>query len=41
MIGMSRPYLDRIESGRANITVRELERLAGGLDLKPYQLLKD
>lgn len=39
MIGLSRPYLNRIESGDANVTVRQLERLASGLGVEPSSLI--
>ena len=33
MVGISRPYLDKIEAGDANITLRILEKVAHSLDL--------
>lgn len=39
MVGLSRPYLDQIEAGTANITVRRLAELAAGLDVAPAELL--
>lgn len=41
MAGISRPYLNRIESGTANITLKELQRLADSLDVAPEQLLAE
>lgn len=40
MVDISRPYLIRIESGRANITLHQLERLAAGLAVHPAELLR-
>lgn len=40
MAGISRPYLNRIEHGDANITLKELQRLAEGLDVEPVSLLR-
>ncbi len=39
MIDLSRPYLNRIEAGEANITLRQLERLAAGLGVSASDLL--
>lgn len=39
MAGISRPYLDKVEAGEANITVRQLERLASGLGVEPVDLI--
>lgn len=39
MVNISRPYLDRIESGDANITLKRLAELAAGLDVPPAALL--
>lgn len=39
MIDPSRPYLNRIEAGEANITLRQLERLAAGLGVSASDLL--
>jgi len=39
MVGISRPYLDAIESGRANITLEVVGRIAAGLDTSPAELL--
>lgn len=40
MAGISRPYLNRVESGESNITLKELQRLADGLDVEPARLLR-
>ena len=40
MIGISRPYLNRIENGTANVTVKMLVRVAEGLDVDAIDLLK-
>ncbi len=40
MVNISRPYLNRIETGQANITLRQLDRLAAGLDVHPAELLR-
>lgn len=40
MVGISRPYLNRIENGTANVTVKMLVRVAEGLDVDAIDLLK-
>ncbi len=40
MIGISRPYLNRIENGTANVTVKMLVRVAAGLDVSAIDLMK-
>ena len=40
MVGISRPYLNRIENGTANVTVKMLVRVAEGLDVDAVDLLK-
>lgn len=40
MVGISRPYLNRIEQGTANVTVKMLVRVASGLDVSVLDLLK-
>ena len=40
MIDLSRPYLDAIEAGEANVTLKLLDRLASGLDVEPAELLE-
>lgn len=40
MIGISRPYLNRIEKGTANVTVKMLVRVAAGLDVSVLDLLR-
>lgn len=40
MADISRPYLDRIESGRANISLRMLVKLAACLEMEPFELIK-
>lgn len=39
MTDVSRPYLNRIEAGEANITVKQLARLAAALNVEPAELL--
>lgn len=39
MTDVSRPYLNRIEAGEANITVKQLSRLAAALNVEPVELL--
>lgn len=39
MTDVSRPYLNRIEAGEANITVKQLARLAAALNVEPADLL--
>ena len=41
MAGISRPYLDRIEAGRANVTLRMLDRLADSLGVSVADLVRD
>lgn len=36
---ISRGYLDLIDKGRANFTLKKLVQLAAALDVEPYQLL--
>ncbi len=40
MIDLSRPYLNAIESGDANITLRQLARIAAGLAVDPEDLIR-
>ena len=40
MANISRPYLDRIENGKANVSIRMLVRLAGCLDLEVVDLVR-
>ncbi len=40
MAGISRPYLNHIESGKANVTVKQLDRLAKSLGVLPSALLE-
>ncbi len=40
MVGISRPYLNRIENGTANVTVKMLVRVAAGLDVSVIDLMK-
>lgn len=40
MSGISRPYLNRIEDGLANITLKELQRIADSLDVPADSLLR-
>lgn len=39
MVGMSRPYLNKLEEGTANITLKQLERIADGLGVDPTYLM--
>lgn len=41
MAGVSRPYLNQIESGRANITIKQLDRLAKSLGVSASTLLDE
>ena len=40
MVDISRPYLNSVEDGTANITLRMLARLAAGLDVHPCELMR-
>lgn len=40
MAGVSRPYLNRIEAGEANVTVKQLDRLAKSLGVSATTLLR-
>ncbi len=40
MTDVSRPYLNRIEDGEANVTIRQLARIAAGLGVAPSDLLR-
>lgn len=40
MVGISRPVLDGIENGTQNVKLDTLKRLAAGLDVEPWELLK-
>lgn len=37
---ISRPLLDKVEGGDANVTLERLGRMAGALGLEAWQLLK-
>lgn len=39
-LGMDRSYMSAIESGKKNITIRVLEKLAEALNVQAHQLLK-
>ncbi len=39
MCGMSRPYLNKIEDGKANVTIRMLTRIARSLGVSVSELL--
>lgn len=39
MSKISRPHLDHIEDGKANMTLKTLVQLASALGVEPYQLL--
>ncbi len=40
MADISRPYLDKIKSGRANISLKMLAKLAACLEVDPIDLLR-
>ena len=40
MAGVSRPYLNKIEAGEANVSVKQLDRLAQSLGVDPAVLLR-
>ena len=40
MTGVSRPYLNKIEAGEANISVKQLDRLAQSLGIDAAELLR-
>lgn len=40
MAGLSRPYLNKIEAGEANISVKQLDRLAQSLGIDAAELLR-
>ena len=40
MAGLSRPYLNKIEGGEANISVKQLDRLAQSLGIDAAELLR-
>lgn len=40
MAGVSRPYLNKIEAGEANISVKQLDRLARSLGIDAVELLR-
>lgn len=40
MCGISRPYLNEIETGKANITIHVLARIAENLDTSASELLR-
>ncbi len=39
-LGISRQQLDRLESGRSNITLTTLEKIARNMGLEPWELIK-
>lgn len=39
-LGISRQQLDRLESGRSNITLTTLEKIAHNMGLEPWELIK-
>lgn len=41
MVGISRPYLNQIENGTANITLRVLQQLAISLEVKVSDLVRE
>ena len=40
LIGMDRTYLASIESGRRNVTIQNLKKIATGFNMKLSELLK-
>ncbi|OUN89777.1 helix-turn-helix domain-containing protein [[Collinsella] massiliensis] len=40
MAGVSRPYLNRIEAGQANMSIKQLDRLAKALGTDVISLLR-
>lgn len=40
MIGLSRPVLDAVEQGSQNVKLETLQKIAEGLDVEPWKLLK-
>jgi transcriptional regulator with XRE-family HTH domain len=40
-IGMHRTYMGAVERGEQNISLSSLERIAKGLGLEPWELLKE
>jgi len=38
--GLTRNYISQIENGRQEACLRTIEKLATGLDMKPWELLK-
>ena len=39
-LGISRQQLDRLESGRSNITLTTLKKIARNMGLEPWELIK-
>ena len=39
-IGMARSYLAEVETGRRNVSIRNLEKIAAGLDISLSQLFE-
>lgn len=39
MVDIGRPFLDKIESGKADVRISTLVKLAEALDVDPYDLL--
>ena len=40
MVGISRPLLNRIEQGNQNVTLDTLDRIAKGLNIEAWKLLR-
>jgi transcriptional regulator with XRE-family HTH domain len=40
-VGVHRTYMGAVERGEQNISLSNLERIAKGLGLKPWELLKE
>lgn len=40
MVGISRPLLNRIEQGHQNVTLDTLDRIAKGLNIEAWKLLR-
>ena len=41
MAGVSRQYLDHVEAGKANLSLRMVDKLANALDTPAFELLRE
>ena len=41
LIGMDRPYYASVESGKRNISIKNIEKIANGFDISISELFKD